>query len=393
MANGLISEGDALVLANRPAEAHPRYTAAYDNLAELNEPLAAAQMGLWNSYRQTAFPLNRLSGLITRASTFAVSTDGRTAISSGDDETLRLWDLAGGQELRSFSVRGEGVALVAISPDGRSVLAGCKDYSLKLWDLTNERKLHTFTGHTEAITVIAFSPDGRTALSGSHDSTLKLWDLKIGKELRTFKGHTSGVLRVTIARDGRTATSTDAEWTTKVWDLATGNEVSTFTARMHERDMAGAEQPEEDICVALAADGRTALSGSTNGTLQLWDLATGKVIRNFSRHNYPVMRGMSPAGVLCVAFAPDGRTALSGSFDHSLTLWEISNGKVLRTFAGHADRVTHITIAPDGRTAAFRKPGLEPGSKTDALEPGEGERGAHLDHFARWPQRVRQRLG
>jgi hypothetical protein len=93
--------------------------------------------------------------------------------------------------------------------------------------------------------------------------------------------------------------------------------------------------------VAFSPDGRTALSGSWDG-LKLWEVATGKAIRTFTGHSGPVFS---------VAFSPDGRTGLSGSKDTTLKLWEVATGKELRTFTGHSGWVGSIAFSPDGRTA------------------------------------------
>jgi WD40 repeat protein len=71
-------------------------------------------------------------------------------------------------------------------------------------------------------------------------------------------------------------------------------------------------------------------------------VATGKVLRTFKGHSNMVHS---------VAFAPDGRTALSGSWDKTLKLWEVATGKELRTFRGHSDAVYSVAFLPDGRTA------------------------------------------
>ena len=94
--------------------------------------------------------------------------------------------------------------------------------------------------------------------------------------------------------------------------------------------------------VAFAPDGRTALSGSGAKIVTLWDLSNGEIIRTFEGHT---------GGIGAVAITPDGRTALSASWDATLKLWELSSGACLRTFTGHTDSVQSVAIAPDGRTA------------------------------------------
>jgi WD40 repeat protein len=69
------------------------------------------------------------------------------------------------------------VPSVAFSPDGRTALSGSAWTTLKLWEVASGMELRTFTGHSGGVHSVAFSPDGRTALSGSYDETLKLWDL------------------------------------------------------------------------------------------------------------------------------------------------------------------------------------------------------------------------
>jgi WD40 domain-containing protein/TIR domain-containing protein len=275
--------------------------------------------------------IRTFAGHADRVRAVAFSPDGRTALSGGDDKTLKLWDVATGKEIRTFTGHIAPVHSVAFSPDGRSALSGSDDRTLKLWDVAKGRELRSFAGHAYRVYSVAFSPDGRTALSGSDDKTLKLWDVATGKEIRSFAGHAGAVYSVAFSPDGRTALSGSADGTLKLWDIATGKEIRTFAGRA-----------AAVYSVAFSPDGRTALSGSGDETLKLWDVETGTEIRTFVGHTYSVNS---------VAFSPDGGSALSGGHDQTLKLWDVETAKEIRTFAGHTDSVNSVAFSPDGHNA------------------------------------------
>ena len=83
--------------------------------------------------------------------------------------------------------------------------------------------------------------------------------------------------------------------------------------------------------VALSPDGRTALSGSVDQRLILWNTEVGEFIRHFAGHNGPVRS---------VALSADGRKALSGSDDCSVILWNTETSQIERRFEGHKERVS-----------------------------------------------------
>ncbi len=95
--------------------------------------------------------------------------------------------------------------------------------------------------------------------------------------------------------------------------------------------------------VALTPDGRRALSGSTDKTLRLWDLASGAQLRLFEGHRAPVT---------AVAVTPDGRHALSGLYDGTLRLWDLESGAELAAFCADA-AIQCCAVAQDrNRTVA-----------------------------------------
>jgi WD40 repeat protein len=247
---------------------------------------------------------------------------------------------------------------VAFSPDGRTIVSGSSSAgfsggsiiygSIIFWDASTGQRLRTAESTSSLdIYSVAFSPDGATVLSGGRlAAKVDLWNVGNGRHLRTFKEPGSelsheqaGEIRsVAFSPDGRSALTAADE--INLWDVATGSLIRTF-----------GEDARPFRSIAFSPDGRTALSGGFNDdALILWDLATGDELRTFKTSSYKAMS---------VAFSPGGRTALSGGFSgvyvSRLTLWDVATGGLIRTFggdsAGHATTVNSVAFSPDGRTA------------------------------------------
>ena len=100
--------------------------------------------------------------------------------------------------------------------------------------------------------------------------------------------------------------------------------------------------------VAFSPDGRYALSGSFDGSICLWDVKSGKEIRRFKGHG----GWFSSGEVMSVGFVPDGQRIVSGSVDKTLRLWQVESGQELIKIKGHGDAVMSVTFSPDGKHIA-----------------------------------------
>ena len=269
-----------------------------------------------------------------------LSVDGRSALSGSDDKTLKLWDVATGQCLRTFEAHTNSVHSVCLSSNGRIALSGSRDNTLKQWAVATGRCLRTLEGHTQGVLSVCLSADGRFALSGSRDNTMKLWHVSTGKCLQTFKEHTNWVNSVRLSSDGRYALSGSSDRTLKLWDLSKARCLRTFEGHT---EMVGS--------VYLSPDDQHALSGSNDNTLKLWAVATGQCLRTFEGHAH---------GMTSACLSADGRFALSASADNTLKLWDVATGQCLRSLEEYMDRVISVCVSSDGRFALS-------GSKDDTL--------------------------
>ena len=295
----------------------------------------------------------------------AVSADGRTAVSGGDDGTVRVWDLAGAAAPRVLTGHTGYVNGVAISADGRTAVSGGRDGTVRVWDLAGTATPRELTGHPSEVTAVAVSADGRTALSaGGDDGTVRVWDLAGTAAPRVLTGHTGYVNGVAVSADGRTAVSGGRDGrddTVRVWDLAGAAAPRVLTG--HTDWVWG---------VAVSADGRTAVSGGGyNGMVGVWDLAGAAAPRVLTGHTGTVYGvAVSADGRTALTAAPrvltghtgnvsgvavsaDGRTAVSGGAgeDGTVRVWDLAGAAAPRVLTGHTGTVYAVAVSADGRAA------------------------------------------
>ncbi len=108
----------------------------------------------------------------------AFSPDGRRLATGGQENTVKIWEVRTGQELRTLWGHRGDVYTVAFSPDddGRWVASAGEDSTVRVWDSHTGTLIRSFRGHRGLVSSVAFSPDGRRFVSGSRDKTVKVWD-------------------------------------------------------------------------------------------------------------------------------------------------------------------------------------------------------------------------
>ena len=259
----------------------------------------------------------------------AVSPDGRQIISGDLWGLIKLWDVATGNEIRTFRGHSRAVYSVAFSPDGRTIISGSEDNTIKIWETATGSTIRTLTEHTRSVSYkVAFSPNGRQFISGDDSGTIRLWETATGNLIRTYGGHTNYMIRyLAFSPDGRQIFSGCAGSRIILRDAATDREIRSYYLNGTVN------------AVTFSPDGKqiflTVMTGSHN--FQIFDVNTGNGTRRFT--------GESTDGHWHkMAFSPDGRQIVSGSTIGTIKLWDVATGNLIRTIGNHFMRTSRTQI-------------------------------------------------
>lgn len=292
---------------------------------------------LWDCTRQGSTAVPRNPSLPIEAIT--LSPDGRTAVSSGGGQAV-LWDVQRATERSALAGKGTWVQSVAYSNDGRLICVAARSDRFRIFDARTGTCLIALGSESDGASA-AFSPDGRMlATSSGDEEIISLWNAaaycsangiaRIIRRLPWWSGtrpvavlsgaekHSSPI----FSPDGRLLAAPFYA-SIAIWDLGADNQrvlLQGHRDRVH--------------CVAFSVDSRSLASGSGerypgetgygwgsyDNSVRLWRVPDGVELKQFDGH-----RDL----VTCVAFSPDGGMIVSGSRDGTVCIWDVASGRNL----------------------------------------------------------------
>lgn len=272
-----------------------------------------------------------LYGHNERVNCAVFSPDGRTIISGGEDNRIRIWDARTGKEIQEYHRHSNGIDTIVFSPDGKQFVTIASD-SLNIWDAESKQILLQKKDIYPRVEAVAFNPEGtKIAMAQGYNIVIldiETLDIETGLELY-ITGHTGPIHSIAYSPDGKYIVSDALDDDIHVWDAVTGRLIKRI------------EGYNEDYCyVSYSPDGKHIIVASSEGNIYILDAQTGEEVNKLTGHTDVVNHA---------SFSPDGTYIVSASWDKTIRIWEAQTGKEFKKIEGHTSAVRYAVYSPDGK--------------------------------------------
>ena len=265
---------------------------------------------------------------------------------------------AGGPLVRTLAGHTNKVVSVdALGTDPTQIISGSDDGTAKLWDLETGAEIRSFDGDTrngckESLTAARMIAGDKFVATSSWDKSIRIWETGSGLRVCDFRGHElvpNCMVQCKGFGDKVTIASGDNEGAVKIWIIVDNG------ADLYE-PLATLKAKSWILCMCFRENRSGSpqlITGSTDGDIVLWDLASEKILITYAGHT-----GSVNSVVLC----PDNQYIITASRDNSARLWKVDNQESIRTFDKHRKSVTkavasndmqYIVTASEDRTLAL----------------------------------------
>ena len=261
----------------------------------------------------------------------AYSPDGNYLLTAHYDGSALLWRLRteGHDDPVPLKAHDKSVRRCVFSPNGKRIVLGSSDGTFTIWDTETRELLRKIEAHEHELKGLVFTNDGSKIMTGAmHEPNVKIWDAESGTLLSEFAAHDQHVSRVVISKDGQLlATSGAKDGVCTVWEVGSWKKRFSVTASFDDLS-----------ALAFSPDSSMIATGGSEGTVRLWDCASGKQIRTFSVSD-PVWE---------IVFVPTGQRLVVSDMGGLIRTWDVSTGALHQEFVAHWAGITGMTVSPDG---------------------------------------------
>jgi WD40 repeat protein len=276
--------------------------------------------------------LRSFAGHIGRILRLSFAPDGQSFVSVADS-TVRVWSFNTGELLHTFSFPGEGISDARFTPDGHRLVTANLVFtnvtdSVRLWDLATEQKIRSFggDGFVQRIEFLA----GGHLVTAKGPEAVQVWDIETGQLIRSLTGTTQAELAIQgflTATNSSTVIAGCLNGRVVTWDASTGQILRDFTG-------------ENLFSLAAVPGTNQILTAHPDNLARVKDGQVGTTLRSIAGHTAAAISG--------AGFSPDRRYVVSGGNEALIRVWNRTNAQQIRAFSGFSGGTRGASFSPDG---------------------------------------------
>ncbi|KAL9043619.1 MAG: hypothetical protein Q9214_003199, partial [Letrouitia sp. 1 TL-2023] len=234
-----------------------------------------------------------------------------------------------------ISISQSNIDTVTFNRSGDWLAFGSSKFGqLLVWEWASESYVLKQQGHFDSLNSVTYSPDAHRIVSCADDGKIKLWDTQSGFCIATFTEHSGAVTACEYATRGNVLFTASLDGSLRAWDLIRYRNFRTFTA------------PSRLSFTSIAVDpsGEVVCAGSSDSfDVYTWSVQTGQFLDQLAGHEGPIAS---------LAFAASGEFLVSGSWDHTIRIWNVfGRTQTSEPLQLQAD-ITDVAIRPDSKQIA-----------------------------------------